>query len=1171
MSENTSAKQLFNLLTVHNFEDLQGLDSATNKPPVNDQGKPDLNDADMFTFNWNAESGKDYGTVVILLNNDHGMDVFFGDNMGKTMEQEDKQEWFDFLLQLKQFATKNFLEFNPQNLNKLRYSLAGQAAIKEGLFESWKGNATTSWNDEPTQARLMVRHKKRIGEGDARYRYIESMFVETAEGERYRLPFTRLSGGRAMVEHVRQGGKPYDLRGQHIVGMVEELNVLSRFRRANLGKIFEGDTQGLVTEANAYYENLNRMMSSLSKSRGYETYFENWNPEEITQQDMVIEDIKTLFVEQNLDTRIEAALPILARIQQGNAMKEAKIFETWANNVMEGTWSTPDTPEKQQTLISLLSAELPVGADATNATELLYDLIGDDTLFDQLHDLADDDANADARQLVFDRLQELADQDPSIANVLSQLNVDMDSPEVSDMDMDAESDQDLEEAEQDTSELDAEFGHGPYDSEIQGTRTATKHPDGQTDLEQTIQSTDTNAKGMTRSNFTQQKGNDVSFMRHYHGVMEGSIRDGVWSADPPPAGGKNVPPPSPNEGPTSSTPTPKAPAPKAPMKKADSDEMEIAEFSMPGKTQYINTASGKSSGSLDAALTPPAGSNASKTTTKPADTKAAPAKTSDSGEGDAIAEYSAISRMTQGKPADTAPPQSMDEEISRLSELAGTNFASSLRGANAQRTQANLDQEMSGNKGAQTFAMPKDDITATELDEKLSIDPDAGPVQQTITPSGSEVWSNKPAGTPATPPAPGTNVPSNIKPPAVPAPAVPAPANNFPNFRPFGSSPPLGPDGKPMQLMPMDEEYEAYDDDLAQILKRAGVNDTVIAAPDYETGVAEGNELSQMLKHAGVLVKESMLTDSTGETLDHILNRFKNEVKRFQNGDEIDTELYYALFDYYNDHGEMPYGVAKARDGDPVNWITDRLTAELGIDEGMLGVISKIGRAIKGAGPDAKTGRAIKGAVPDAIAAALSGSDNEPDHLANYIKKPLSLEDEAANYIAKPLTTEEELDEIAMLVPMALGAAARAVPAVVRSAPVIMRSAEKLIGGGRTAAAGAAGGAAAKSLPGSTSSAAGSGSAAAAGGAGGAAADRVANALGGSNVPSDDGAVQRYIAKPLSLEESSCNMTMEGEYCPEHGLEECGMYEGDFGLTLTPTTESQDFDLARLRKLAFGK
>ena len=101
MSQNTAAKKLFDLLSVRNFEDLQALDSATNKPPTNDQGQPDVNEADMFTLRWTAESGKDYGTVVILLNNESGMDVFFGDNMGKTMESEDKQEWFEFLNQLK--------------------------------------------------------------------------------------------------------------------------------------------------------------------------------------------------------------------------------------------------------------------------------------------------------------------------------------------------------------------------------------------------------------------------------------------------------------------------------------------------------------------------------------------------------------------------------------------------------------------------------------------------------------------------------------------------------------------------------------------------------------------------------------------------------------------------------------------------------------------------------------------------------------------------------------------------------------------------------------------------------------------------------------------------------------------------------------------------------------
>jgi hypothetical protein len=64
------------------------------------------------------------------------------------------------------------------------------------------------------------------------------------------------------------------------------------------------------------------------------------------------------------------------------------------------------------------------------------------------------------------------------------------------------------------------------------------------------------------------------------------------------------------------------------------------------------------------------------------------------------------------------------------------------------------------------------------------------------------------------------------------------------------------------------------------------------------------------------------------------------------------------------------------------------------------------------------------------------------------------------------------------------------------------------------------------------------------------------------------------VSGPVSdviVDESACNMTAEGEFCPEHGLEECGMYEGDYGLTLAPTAESRDFDMARLRKLAFGK
>jgi hypothetical protein len=416
MATQTPAKQLYDLLVSRNF-DIELLDSS---------GKSAENpaEAEVFSFDYTTESGNDYGTVVIMLGTENDLEVYFGDNIGRGMEINDKNEWFDFLYQLRMFAKRNLMSFGLKNLNRLRYSMQGQAAIKEGLFESWTGTKTVSYNDRPDSARLMIKHSKPIQEGDKRYRYVEKLFVETSDGERYKLPFTKLSGGRAMVEHARQGGKPYDQRGQHIAEMVNELNVLSRFRRANYGKIFEGDTAQLVEQTNAYYETANKTLKHLSSTRGYTRYFESWNPAEVTEQEVVIEGIKHLFVTQSIDHRIEEALPILARIQQqGNEMKEANIFEAWASNLVEGTWQLPDTPEKKSKLVELLSQEFPVGTDATNSTEQLYDLLGDDELFDELEQLATQDPDADCRQVVYDRLQMLSDN-PDIKAVIDQVQID---------------------------------------------------------------------------------------------------------------------------------------------------------------------------------------------------------------------------------------------------------------------------------------------------------------------------------------------------------------------------------------------------------------------------------------------------------------------------------------------------------------------------------------------------------------------------------------------------------------------------------------------------------------------------------------------------------------------------------------------------------------------------
>jgi hypothetical protein len=359
------------------------------------QGQPaEAGDAKTIKFDYVSGTGKNYGTAVCVIGDDE-LSFFYGDNLGRGMEPEDKDEYFEFLEQLSNQATSHSVTWNPTEINKLKHTLAGIAAIKEGLFEGYYGNRRVSYMGEQTQARLVINHNRVLGEEDKRFRYVESLFIETVDQERFRLPFKSLAAGRAMLEHVRQGGRPYDVRGNHITEIVSEMAVLSRFNRAQHRRVFEGVTQELVESARQYYQNLQETMKHLGSPRGYQAYFESWAPDQTGEAEALVENLRNLFVEQTLDARIEAALPTLAKIQQqGMNMKEAQIFENWINNLSEGTWALPETPDQMEKLNQLMSAELIVGPDATNATELLNDIVGDADLFDILNDLADNDPRA---------------------------------------------------------------------------------------------------------------------------------------------------------------------------------------------------------------------------------------------------------------------------------------------------------------------------------------------------------------------------------------------------------------------------------------------------------------------------------------------------------------------------------------------------------------------------------------------------------------------------------------------------------------------------------------------------------------------------------------------------------------------------------------------------------
>jgi len=803
------------------------------------------NDGTTFSFDYVSSNGKNYGTAVIVLGDSGDLMLFFGDNLGRSMENpEDKSEWFEFMRQLKDFSVRhNFQTFTPKNLNQIKHTLAGIAAIKEGLFEGYYGTRKISYAGQPTEARLMIRHSQNLGENDARYRHVESLFIETVDGERFKLPFRSLAGGRAMLEHVRQGGKPYDVRGCHIAEMVSEIAVLSRFNRASSQRILEGSTQQLVTEAQAYYKKLKESLKHLGSSRGYNNYFESWHPATIDEHQGLVEDIKTMFVEQTIDSRIEAALPVLAKIQQGSTMKEADIFESWINNLAEGTWALPDTPESKQKLADLLASELQVGPDATNATEQLYDIFGDDQLFDQLEALAQEDANADARPVIIDRLKEIGIEIPG-----------------------------MEPTEEPAAEM-------PTD-------------DDAVDIDQ------------------------------QQGVAEGYQLD---------------------EGAVETI--------TALVKK------------IPGIGKYYQMAQQYKSQLIDIL------------------------KTSKSG-------------------------QEVKQKMEQLVSQSSTPVA-----------EAGVLKQLGG------LAAGGGSILTT-------------------------VWMN----------AMGL----------IDGVLARAAAGEVGGAAAAGAYLGL----IPTMMMVM----------AVMLLFKGSSEQSAAKAQKFQaqrSGVAEGTEeleeaLNKILKLAQVPVAEARIIDESGETLDHILDRFKYEVQQFEQGGDLDDNLYDALFDYYANSGEMPYGTMKARTGDPYEWITQKLDQELGLNE-------------------ADNIATFEGDTEDAIAAFLNrGGEIQR---GKYHKPRKS---EKTDYGSKHIGT--------------LGGAGK---------------------------------------PGKMSGTA-------------------AN-VGGTGKP------------VVTAEESSCNHTMEGEYCPEHGLMECGSYMESMGGTVAgavapvmdDSTDSMDHrgavtdsfyeDLDRLKKLALVK
>ena len=90
----------------------------------------------------------------------------------------------------------------------------------------------------------------------------------------------------------------------------------------------------------------------------------------------------------------------------------------------------------------------------------------------------------------------------------------------------------------------------------------------------------------------------------------------------------------------------------------------------------------------------------------------------------------------------------------------------------------------------------------------------------------------------------------------------------------------------------------------------------------------DDGEIGQLFaEDLGIDFNESVSESVTEPGLKAILDQYSEAYADYKAGGDLtdSNEFYEALFDYFSNNGEMPYGTQKARDGDPVEWITDKL------------------------------------------------------------------------------------------------------------------------------------------------------------------------------------------------------------------------------------------------------
>lgn len=247
-----------------------------------DEGKSttDPSAARFYSFKYNIDGTNDIPISVALF--DNKLSVLYNQSIIKNMDQKFTQSWYDFLYGLRIFAKKRLLSFDTRDIKKTSLKRRDYKFLSQDtqVVESKNVKTTRRSFQKIGDSILKIIHSRpiNIDTANPQLKNVESIFIESSNGERFRYPYKNINGARAMARHVNEGGTPYDEFGQHIVKLNEELLNLNKFKRyTKRSHVMAEGLSEYIELASSRISNVKKELKKIQSLREYKKIIKNFD------------------------------------------------------------------------------------------------------------------------------------------------------------------------------------------------------------------------------------------------------------------------------------------------------------------------------------------------------------------------------------------------------------------------------------------------------------------------------------------------------------------------------------------------------------------------------------------------------------------------------------------------------------------------------------------------------------------------------------------------------------------------------------------------------------------------------------------------------------------------------------------------------------------------------